>query len=576
MKVELNDVNVYVGEVGSAFVNVVNARREYEAAVKNVKDAEFIHKRAQNLISQCSLAIDEATNVQNNAIKASNLLTKTIDEVSASIAGLNDLIDTTTVPEQKQQYRKDLNELKIKLNSLKVLQNEVLENDYDMNLHNGGSVTSATDNLLLLTNTENNSGAKEIAEDVAVKALELKTTMEAYSAECFEAIDKAEQEFEAWLTDDEDATQNNIADALELKYTRLLDKVEELIKDADEINAAIEGTSEYITEKVNSIIDGIEYKGYAKVKLADDVMDQIVEKLSDFTSENGAEIADYISTQLKEAGIEWDENVYKFEFVEYPTGIKSIALKWTFETKIPEGNTVKSTRTILDILNAYADGIFVQGLAEDANLRLSIDSISLINSVIYALGATQDTEHPEYYSIINEQPTENSQEVLDAMVVPASAINEEGDTQYSVLDAIENIGTNNDTEKDKAIIDAYISRNMQANDKFVVDINEHENQQSLALFLVRNIITPTGETIQDKSSLVEVFSVYKNGIFVLPYSNNANVNINSEVKNEIDTFLRVLNAIPSKTINGVYSIINTKKPTEGDDSDIDITPGSTI
>lgn len=584
MKIELADVKVYVGEVGRAFVNVVHAQRELDAARKNVKDAEIIHQRADILIETCNIAIDDALRVQVNANKASTLLANTINSIQQAIDSLQISIDTTTIPEVKAEYKLKLKELKLKLQSLKTLRNDVNTNDFDFNLFNGGSDFSADENIKLLTNPDQHTneftgGALEIAQDVSAAALRLKADNEAYVLVCEDALKDAEAEFESWLTDDEDATQNDISDALELKYNKLLDKVEQILREAEEINEAIDGTSEYIHQKIEDIMEGIEYKSYAKFKLSEDKRNQLIDMLSEFSAENGEEIKDFIADNLfydstadtapEEEKIGVDPNVYSWAFIQYPTGIKSIGLRWTFETKIPEGNTVTATRTILDILHPYGDGIFVQGLADDANLRLSVDAIALIKSVLYSLDATQDIENPEYYSILEQKPQENSEDVLASMVVTLDG----SDQQYSVLDAIDNIAEGN-VDGNEAVVVKWVNDNMIVPDTFEVAAHENNGQYSTALFIKRRIITPSGETLTDKSSLVEVFSTYKNGIFVLPYSGNANVEVNGDVKLVIDNFLATLHAL-STPLKGIYQIRSYRKQDETD-PDIDINPGSTI
>jgi hypothetical protein len=89
---------------------------------------------------------------------------------------------------------------------------------------------------------------------------------------------------------------------------------------------------------------------------------------------------------------------YYFAGVKSRDGEESIALRWRYTIKRPHGKTSDVVRSILNIYDDSAEGIWVQDFAKDSMFTLPKEVDTLIHSILDFLGASS-TDDPSVFSL---------------------------------------------------------------------------------------------------------------------------------------------------------------------------------
>lgn len=89
---------------------------------------------------------------------------------------------------------------------------------------------------------------------------------------------------------------------------------------------------------------------------------------------------------------------YYFAGVKSRDGEESIALRWRYSIKRPHGKTSDVVRSILNIYDDSAEGIWVQDFAKDSMFTLPKEVDTLIHSILDFLGASS-TDDPSVFSL---------------------------------------------------------------------------------------------------------------------------------------------------------------------------------
>ena len=218
---EIKKINIYVGNVGQAYVDNETAKRALEAAQKNVADVQEIIDTATELKTAVEQALTGAQTALTNATEVINFLDTKLQENA----------DNENVYEA-------LAELKARL----------VENDTDNNPLNGGNVETANQNVTAL-----NALLPEL-EDILATAQDLLADNQTYVDECQTAYDNANDAFTALIPDYEEESQADKSDKLEEELNARLDAVEEALENANNITEAINSTTQETQDEANQIL----------------------------------------------------------------------------------------------------------------------------------------------------------------------------------------------------------------------------------------------------------------------------------------------------------------------------------
>ena len=218
---EIKKINIYVGNVGQAYVDKETAKNALKAAQKNVADVQEIIDTATELKTAVEQALTGAQTALTNATEVINFLDTKLQENA----------DNENVYEA-------LAELKARL----------VENDTDNNPLNGGNVETANQNVTAL-----NALLPEL-EDILATAQDLLADNQAYVDECQTAYDNANDAFTALIPDYEEESQADKSDKLEEELNARLDAVEEALENANNITEAINNTTQETQDEANQIL----------------------------------------------------------------------------------------------------------------------------------------------------------------------------------------------------------------------------------------------------------------------------------------------------------------------------------
>lgn len=220
---EIKKINIYVGNVGQAYVDKETAKKALEAAQKNVADVQEIIDTATELKTAVEQALNGAQTALSNATAVINFLDTKLQENA----------DNENVYEA-------LTELKARL----------VENDTDNNPLNGGNVETANQNVTAL-----NALLPEL-NDILATAQDLLADNQAYVDECQTAYDNANDAFTALIPDYEEESQADKSDKLEEELKARLDAVEEALENANNTTEAINNTTQETQDEANQILGG--------------------------------------------------------------------------------------------------------------------------------------------------------------------------------------------------------------------------------------------------------------------------------------------------------------------------------
>ena len=239
---EIKKINIYVGNVGQAYVDKETAKKALEAAQKNVADVQEIIDTATELKTAVEQALNGAQTALSNATAVINFLDTKLQENA----------DNENVYEA-------LTELKARL----------VENDTDNNPLNGGNVETANQNVTAL-----NALLPEL-NDILATAQDLLADNQAYVDECQTAYDNANDAFTALIPNYEEESQADKSDKLEEELKARLDAVEEALENANNTTEAINNTTKETQDEANQILGGDEptentYYWYAGLTLPDE------------------------------------------------------------------------------------------------------------------------------------------------------------------------------------------------------------------------------------------------------------------------------------------------------------------
>lgn len=217
---KIKKVQIYVGAVGSAYVDKTNAQKNYNEAQQNVADVEAIIVSANSIISKIEDAINNADAALDGALALRQLLN-------------NKLVEFTND--------------KVIYNKLKEIDEKLRLNDTDGIYQNGGNVISANNNK---ANAENQleklnailADANILLEDNRKEVLNRK-----------DEFDAAKEIFDTFIPN----SGNTDTDAdKEGSLNERINELENTITEIENASEAINNTTEEVTEEINSITNG--------------------------------------------------------------------------------------------------------------------------------------------------------------------------------------------------------------------------------------------------------------------------------------------------------------------------------
>ena len=238
---DIKKINIYMGVVGQAYVDKETAKKQMDAAAKNVVDVKHIiylidHSYADEfailndndnypLTMQSYEEIAQTT--LNNATAASQLASTVKQNIQNALNGFSD---------QDQQYKE-----------LQALLNKLAENDIDGIYENGGNTILAEANV-----TRINAFITELAEIKNI-AQDLLAENQNYYDECVVAFNNAKEIFESYVPEAAE-DQASKSDRLEAELIARLNVVAAGLETAQATTDAINQTSNDVMDEANEII----------------------------------------------------------------------------------------------------------------------------------------------------------------------------------------------------------------------------------------------------------------------------------------------------------------------------------
>ena len=210
-------INIFVGNVGSAYIDKETAQKNVAIAQQNIQDCQALIDKANGLITK----INAAKTIANLAKQQAD----GVKSVLENVIGQN-----TNNP--------------TKLNKLSALQSELINNDTDGIALNGGNVRTANSNIANLNRqlTETQS----ILED----ALSLKEDNEKLLITRQEELTNSTNEFNSYMPEPTGEDQTVI---LEGELEERINNVQDNIDLANETSQAINDTTQDVYNRINEI-----------------------------------------------------------------------------------------------------------------------------------------------------------------------------------------------------------------------------------------------------------------------------------------------------------------------------------
>ena len=228
----INRINIYVGEVGSAYIDVANTQKQINAVQKDIQDMSELYTLATSTQTNITTGVTAATNALNGAEEVRTKLENAINELS-----------------EDNPKRAALEELLANLTA----------NDLDNNGLNGGSTETAQDNIDNLTNLS--TKIQDIIEEIKGYYYKDPET-EVESGSLYEELtslkaqkSSAEATFNELIEDDEDI-DNNGTDDVEDDLRKQINAINKNVNTINNIITAIESTSTETDIQIDNILDG--------------------------------------------------------------------------------------------------------------------------------------------------------------------------------------------------------------------------------------------------------------------------------------------------------------------------------
>ena len=227
----INRVDIYVGEVGVAYVDKETAKKRLEAAQKNIKDMEDILASAQATKVKVEKALDDA----NDALT----------EASTVLAKLN-----TSIAQFEPSNTEGTETTNPKYELLSKLRNDLETNDFDNIGLNGGSENTAQINIDELTNQ--NQKAQDIIDE-ANGYLSEDGRLVQLKNQCQEEYDHAVEIFKGYLPEEYE-DDDDVSDEIERDLIERINAVNAAVENAQNITDAINNTLSKVSTRITEII----------------------------------------------------------------------------------------------------------------------------------------------------------------------------------------------------------------------------------------------------------------------------------------------------------------------------------
>ena len=227
----INRVDIYVGEVGVAYVDKETAKKRLEAAQKNIKDMEDILASAQTTKVKAENALNDA----NDALT----------EASTVLAKLN-----TSIAQFEPSNTEGTETINPKYELLSKLRNDLETNDFDNIGLNGGSENTAQINIDELTNQS------QKAQDIIDEAngyLSEDGRLVQLKNQCQEEYDHAVEIFKGYLPEEYE-DNDDVSDEIERDLIERINAVNAAVENAQNITDAINNTSSKVSTRITEII----------------------------------------------------------------------------------------------------------------------------------------------------------------------------------------------------------------------------------------------------------------------------------------------------------------------------------
>ena len=138
---------------------------------------------------------------------------------------------------------------------------------------------------------------------------------------------------------------------------------------------------------------------------------------------------------------------YYFAGVKSKDGDESIALRWKYTRRRPQGKTAENVRSILNIFNDSKEGIWVQDFDKDSFVQLPEEVDTLIHTVLDFLGATE-TDDPCVFSLVESDKKEKDDEDDKDKNKESSKVNDKNLKNNKVDDDDEDDSSRGDDDDD--------------------------------------------------------------------------------------------------------------------------------
>ena len=217
-------INIYVGDVGRAYIDKETALFKLNTAQKNIGDVEKIIEKMDNPETGYFVVI---ANILNNAINAKGYAQTVIDDLNQKLA--NPVYDSV--------IHSQLEELVVELS----------ENDNDNDFSNGGSINTAEQNIVFIQSLETE------LNEIKTLAQQLLHENSEYLNQCQTTYDNAVDTFNAFFPATEE-DHNDISDQKEQELNDRLNVVGEGLQIAKDTIDAINNTSDDVQARANEIV----------------------------------------------------------------------------------------------------------------------------------------------------------------------------------------------------------------------------------------------------------------------------------------------------------------------------------
>ena len=239
---DIKKINIYMGVVGQAYVDKETAKKQMDAAAKNVVDVKYIIYLIDHSYETEFITLND-NNYSLTAQSYEEIATATLDnanEASQLAATVKQNIENAlqSYEEGSQQYVE-----------LQALLDKLAANDTDGNYENGGNTASAQANIASI-----NAFIVEI-DDIKTTAQGLLTENQAYYDECVETFNNAKDEFESYVPEASE-DQSDKSDDLETTLIERLNNVATGLETAQATTDAINQTSNEAQAAADEITQG--------------------------------------------------------------------------------------------------------------------------------------------------------------------------------------------------------------------------------------------------------------------------------------------------------------------------------